>query len=108
MILPDARTLPHGLAHWVQWRSSQPHVVRTGSLPNRHDTGSTMARSVDEVALIRDTVSHGAPVLIAQNSSCRRAWAGSNFFAAPEAQAAKESPRLHFSNAEVGLVSSAY
>src|SRR6266446_10285976 len=37
--------------------------------PNRHDIGSTTARSVDEVALIRDTVSHYAPVLIAQNSS---------------------------------------
>jgi hypothetical protein len=24
----------------------------------RHDTGSTTARSVDEVALIRDTISH--------------------------------------------------
>jgi hypothetical protein len=37
------------------------------------------------VALIRDTVSHCAPVLIAQNSSRRRPWAGPNFFAAPEA-----------------------
>src|SRR5439155_5588166 len=33
--------------------------------PNRHDTRSTTARSVDEVALIRDTISHYAPVLIA-------------------------------------------
>src|SRR5438128_9713569 len=33
--------------------------------PNRHDTGSTTARSVDEVALIGDTISHYAPVLIA-------------------------------------------
>src|SRR3979411_2593646 len=66
-----------------QWRSSQPRVVRTGSYaPNRHDTGSTTARSVDEVALIRDTVSHCAPVLIAQNSSRRRPWAGPIFFAA--------------------------
>ena len=40
----------------------------------RHDTGSTTARSVDEVALIRDTVSHYAPVLIAQNSPRRRPW----------------------------------
>ena len=31
---------------------------------------------MDEVALIRDTVSHCAPVLIAQNSSRRRPWAG--------------------------------
>src|SRR5207248_11091992 len=32
---------------------------------NRHDTGSTTARSVDELALIRDTIRHYAPVLIA-------------------------------------------
>ena len=31
--------------------------------PNRHDTGSTTARSVDEVALIRDTISHYTPML---------------------------------------------
>src|SRR6266545_3493402 len=36
---------------------------------NRHDTGSTTARSVDEVALIRDTISHYAPVLIAPLSN---------------------------------------
>src|ERR1044071_8316464 len=36
--------------------------------PNGHDTGSTTARSVDEVALIRDTISHYAPVLIASLS----------------------------------------
>src|SRR6266436_713391 len=47
-------------------RSSQPRVVRTESLrTNRHDTGSTTARSVDELALIRDTIRHYAPVLIA-------------------------------------------
>jgi hypothetical protein len=41
-------------------------VVRTESLrTNRHDTGSTTARSVDELALIRDTIRHYAPVLIA-------------------------------------------
>src|SRR5439155_6187467 len=33
--------------------------------PNRHEIGSTTARSVDEVALIRDTISHYSPVLIA-------------------------------------------
>src|SRR3954452_10856543 len=33
--------------------------------PNRHDTGSTTARSVDEVALIRDTINHYGPVFIA-------------------------------------------
>src|ERR1700730_11100407 len=31
--------------------------------PNRHDTGSTSPRSVGEVALIRDTISHYSPVL---------------------------------------------
>ena len=41
-------------------------MVRTESLrTNRHDTGSTTARSVDELALIRDTIRHYAPVLIA-------------------------------------------
>src|SRR6516164_4842036 len=42
-------------------------VVRTESLriPNWHDTGSTSARSVGEVALIWDTISHYSPVLIA-------------------------------------------
>jgi hypothetical protein len=41
-------------------------VVRTESLrTNRHDTGSTTARSVDELALIRDIIRHYAPVLIA-------------------------------------------
>jgi hypothetical protein len=34
-------------------------------MPNRHDKGSTTAPSVDEVALIRDTISPYAPVLIA-------------------------------------------
>jgi hypothetical protein len=33
--------------------------------PNRHDTGSTKARSVDEVALIPDTTNHYGPVFIA-------------------------------------------
>src|SRR5262249_15046134 len=42
-------------------------VVQTESLriPNRHDTGSTSPRSVGEVALIWDTISHYSPVLIA-------------------------------------------
>ena len=42
-------------------------VVRTESLriPNWHDTGSTSPRSVSEVALIWDTISHYSPVLIA-------------------------------------------
>src|SRR3954447_7562966 len=33
--------------------------------PNRHDTGSTTARSVDEIALILDTINHYGPVFIA-------------------------------------------
>src|SRR6266516_2282959 len=37
--------------------------------PIGHDTRSTTAQSVDEVALIRDTISQYAPVLIARNSS---------------------------------------
>jgi hypothetical protein len=35
---------------------------------------------VDEVALIRDTVSHHKPVLIAQNSSRRRPWRPEFFY----------------------------
>src|SRR6266576_3836405 len=41
---------------------------------DRHDTWSTTARSGDEVVLIRDAVSHCAPVLIAQNSPRQRPW----------------------------------
>jgi len=48
--------------------------------PNRHDIGSTTARSVDELALIRDTISHYAPVLIAPLSiQIRRAGVQKNF-----------------------------
>jgi hypothetical protein len=137
MTLPDARSLPHGLAQLpeklVRGRSSQPRVVRRGSWrvktrrrgesierlfveigiksprvlwcdfhrseknyfsrlqacdvftarvithPNRHDTGSTTARSVDEVALIRDTISHYVPVLSAPLSNPSRRRVG-NFF----------------------------
>jgi hypothetical protein len=46
--------------------------TRSHYAPNRHDTGSISVRSVDEVALVRGTISHYAPVLIAQNSSRRR------------------------------------
>jgi hypothetical protein len=48
--------------------------------PNRHDTGSTTARSVDEVALIRNTISHYAPMLIALLSIPRVPLRGMNFF----------------------------
>ena len=49
---------PAGLSHEQQARQGQQkEEVRTGSLrtQNRHETGSTTARSVDEIALIRDT-----------------------------------------------------
>jgi hypothetical protein len=60
--------------------AAQLGVVRLDHYaPNRHDTGSTRARSVDEVALIWDTISHYAPVLIAQNSS-QRPWRARIFF----------------------------
>src|ERR1700730_13242294 len=43
-----------------------PHGGRLNHYaPNRHDTGSTSPRSVGEVALIRHTISHYSPVLIA-------------------------------------------
>jgi hypothetical protein len=48
--------------------------------PNRHDTGSTTARSVDEVALIRNTISHYAPMLIRTLSIPRVPLRGMNFF----------------------------
>src|SRR5262245_52006638 len=55
--------------NWVVLDVAARHrmVVRTESLriPNWHDTGSTSPRSVGEVALIWDTISHYSPVLIA-------------------------------------------
>jgi hypothetical protein len=66
MMLPDARALPHGLAQLPEKLGrSGVAVSRAWSGLDRHDTGSTTARSVDEVALIRDNISHYAPVLIA-------------------------------------------
>src|SRR5438445_10961165 len=66
--------------NWVVLDVAARHrmVVRTESLriPNRHDTGSASPRSVGEVALIWDTISHYSPVLIAPlaiNSSRRDA-----------------------------------
>ena len=64
--------------------------------PNRHDIGSTTARSVDELALIRDTISHYAPVLIAPLSiQIRRAGVqgGPEFFAR---HATGEGARRHY------------
>jgi hypothetical protein len=66
--------LPHGPGatpgrNWVVLDVAARHrmVVRTESLriQNRHDAGSTSPRSVGEVALIWDTISHYSPVLIA-------------------------------------------
>jgi hypothetical protein len=55
--------------NWVVLDVAARHrmVVRTESLRilNRYDTGSTSPRSVGEVALIWDTISHYSPVLIA-------------------------------------------
>src|SRR5262249_16108182 len=55
--------------NWVVLDVAARHrmVVRTESLriPNWHDTGSTSPRSVGEVALIWDTISHYSSVLIA-------------------------------------------
>src|SRR5437660_12646955 len=71
MILPDARSLPHGLAQLPEKlgrsgvAASRAWQGLDHNAPNRHDIGSTTARSVDELALIRDTISHYAPVLIA-------------------------------------------
>jgi len=48
-----------GVAATRAWQGSDHYA------PNGHDTGSTTARSADEVALIRDTISYYAPVLIA-------------------------------------------
>jgi hypothetical protein len=44
-------------------------VVRAARYaPNRHDTGSTTARSVGEIALIRNIINHYGPVFIASLS----------------------------------------
>jgi hypothetical protein len=49
--------------------SSHPRMVGLDRYaPNRHDTESITARSLDEVAPTRDTISHYAPVLIASLS----------------------------------------
>ena len=63
--------LGRGNEHEQQVRQGQQkEEVRTGSLrtQNRHETGSTTARSVDEIALIRDTINHYGPVFIASLS----------------------------------------
>jgi hypothetical protein len=52
------------LATKTRWRCAKGARQLSGLdhyAPNRDDTGSTTARSVDEVALIRDTISHYAP-----------------------------------------------
>ena len=48
-------------------RTAGPRVLQGVSIrtQNRHDIGSTTARSVGEVPLIRDTISRYSPVIIA-------------------------------------------
>jgi len=53
----------------IECRHIKPHDSERTDMSSAHDTGSTTARSVDEVALIRDTISHYAPVLIAPLSN---------------------------------------
>src|SRR5262249_31705359 len=91
--------------NWVVLDVAVRHrmVVRTESLPipNRHDTGSTSPRSVGEVTLIWDTISHYSPVLIAPLAI--------NFIAPahPEARmlAARTGPIPSTSRNRPGLVS---
>ena len=69
--------------NWIVSGVAASPSVRTGSFaPNWHDSGSTTARSVDEVALIQDTLSYYAPVLIAPLSNSSRP-ACRDFFLGP-------------------------
>src|SRR6516162_4999941 len=70
MVIP----LPHGLGQLPGERVVLDVAARAPDggaglnqlrIPNWHDTGSTGPRSVGEVALIWDTISHYSPVLIA-------------------------------------------
>ena len=90
MILLDARSPPHGLARLPKkvGRVAQQLAARgkdwivTHSIGN--DTGSTPARSGDEVALIRDTIKHYGPVFIAPLSiQIRRAGVQKKFGGPP-------------------------
>jgi hypothetical protein len=45
-----------GLGKPGRLREPLPGSLIMTSSPHRHDTGSTTARSVDEIALIRDTI----------------------------------------------------
>src|SRR4051794_38705895 len=61
-----------------------------GQAQDRHDTGSTTARSVDEIALIRDTINHYGPVFIASLSiQIRRAGVQKKFGRRAGARAAQ-------------------
>jgi hypothetical protein len=83
LLFAQAHQRSHGLAQLPEKpgvsgvAATRPWVGLDHYAPNRHDTESTMARSVDEVAPIRDTISRYAPLLIASlsipNSSHRRA-----------------------------------
>ena len=87
----SARTILHAgfLTVTCHSRQMQQHGEPRPLAPNRrHDTGSTMARSVDEIALIRDTINYYGPcihrIFVNSNSSRRRpkkirrsGWSGS-------------------------------
>jgi hypothetical protein len=99
-MLPDARSLPHGLAQLPEKLGrSGVAVSRAWSGLDRHDTGSTTARSVDEVALIRDTISHYAPVLIAPLSNpIRRAGVQKKFERAARIYFTFDAPKFMVSS----------
>src|SRR2546422_978194 len=79
LLLPLWAVVQNRVPGWraeVRLNGILPRVISTV-----HDTGSTTARSVDEVALIRDTISHYAPVLIAPLSNLSRRRVGGIFSA---------------------------
>jgi hypothetical protein len=65
LVDPQSPLLPRPINHTYSARCRMAWVVLAQQLAARgndwHDTGSTRARSVDEVALIRNTISHHAP-----------------------------------------------
>jgi hypothetical protein len=88
MILPDARSLPHGLAQLRRTIQGRP----------RHDLWT-------KLRLIRDTTNHYAPVLIAQNSSHRRPWRAPNFLRAVRAATLENRAHLDAVIAHLVLIS---
>jgi hypothetical protein len=68
MIAPDARSLPHGAAPHETGRRDVAPAARGRDGIITHPIarlGSTTGRSVNEIALIRDTINHYGPVFIA-------------------------------------------